>query len=187
MATSSIVFTNSLLLTCVALVLVLLPACTEARFFPTVGSRCKGLISMVTDLGNKIPKSPPSPKAAPSKHQGTNDEPENQASASVSQLESRVFNSGKMPKSPPSPNPAPSRHQATNGKPAPPSERQGTIEQPTHESWLTSDFQFNSVAADLGKTGWSPPSPMPALRIGQEIIEQPIQQSVKSKCINPRK
>ncbi|KAK8704662.1 hypothetical protein V6N13_048279 [Hibiscus sabdariffa] len=131
---------------------------------------------MVTDLGNKIPKSPPSPKPAPSKHQGTNDEPENQASASVCQLESRVFNSGKMPKSPPSPNPAPSRRQATNGQPAAPSEHQGTIEQPTCESWSTPDFQFNSVAADLGKTGWSPLSPMPALRKGQEIIEQPIQE-----------
>ncbi|KAK8572696.1 hypothetical protein V6N13_048278 [Hibiscus sabdariffa] len=133
MATCSIIVTKCLVLTCVALALGLLPACTQARFFPAaaVGSTCKGLISMVTDLGNKIPESPPSPELAPSKHQGTN--------------------------------PAPSR-------------RQGTTEQPTRESWSTPDFQFNSVAVDLGKTGWSPPSPKPAPRKGQEIIEQLIQE-----------
>ncbi|KAK8681436.1 hypothetical protein V6N13_053839 [Hibiscus sabdariffa] len=121
MATSSIIVTKCLLLTCVAL--ALLPACSQARFFPAaaVGSTCKGLISMVTDLGNKIPESPPSPELAPSKHQGT-------------------------------------------------------IEQPTQESWSTPDFQFNSVAVDFGKTGWSPPSPKPAPRKGQEIMEQLIQE-----------
>ncbi|GMI78628.1 hypothetical protein HRI_001532100 [Hibiscus trionum] len=126
MATSSIIVTISLLLTYVALVLVLLPACTQARFFPT---------------------------------------------ASVSQLESMVFNFGKIAKSPPPPSPAPSRHQATNEQPAPPSKRQGTIERPTQQSWSGADFQLNSMAADLGKTGWSPTSPK-----GKEIMEQLIQQ-----------
>ncbi|GMI78629.1 hypothetical protein HRI_001532200 [Hibiscus trionum] len=178
MATSSIIVTISLLL--------LLPACTQARFFP---SACNGFISMVTDLGNKTPKSPPSLNPAPPKHQRTNDEPENQASASDSHLQSMVFNSGKIPKSPPSPSPATPRHHATNGLPAaqqifesmapprsPPTKRQGTIEQPTQESWWTPDFRFNSMAVGLGKTGGSPPSPNPAPRKGQEIIEQLVQQ-----------
>ncbi|XP_039050198.1 uncharacterized protein LOC120191290 [Hibiscus syriacus] len=108
MATSSIFVTTCLL------VLSLLPPCTPARSFPTgaVGSTCNGLISMVTDLGKKIPKSPPSPSLAPSKHQGT-------------------------------------------------------IEQPTQQSWSTPDFQFNPTATDL---------PTPAPPKDQEIIEQLIQQ-----------
>ncbi|KAK8972544.1 hypothetical protein V6N11_051209 [Hibiscus sabdariffa] len=114
--------TTSSLLTCVALVLGLLPPCTHARSFPFPAANnilfstttYNGFISMPTDLVKKTPKSPPSPKPAPSKHQATNGEPAKQAPGSVLQLQSTtVFNFGKTPRSPPSPKAAPSKHQGT--------------------------------------------------------------------------
>ncbi|KAK8548209.1 hypothetical protein V6N13_054986 [Hibiscus sabdariffa] len=169
MATASIFITTSLLLTCVALVLGLLPPCTQARSFqfPTTFN---GFISMATDLEKKTPKSPPSPKPAPSKHQATDGEPAKQAPGLVLQLQSTtVFNFGKTPRSPPSPKAAPSKHQ-------------GTIEQPSQQSWTTTThFQFNSMEGDRGKRPRSPPSPKPAPSKAHEMIEQPMQQQTSSQ------
>ncbi|KAL4313083.1 hypothetical protein GQ457_01G024460 [Hibiscus cannabinus] len=91
MATASIFMTTSSLLTCVALVLGLLPPCTHARSFPFPPAN--NIMFSTTDLLKKTPKSPPSPK-----HQATNGEPAKQAPGSVLQLQSTtVFNFGKTP------------------------------------------------------------------------------------------
>ncbi|XWS20563.1 hypothetical protein CRYUN_Cryun31cG0112700 [Craigia yunnanensis] len=76
------------------------------------GSPCNSLISMFTNFG-KTPKSPPSPKPAPPKNQGTIEQPINQRPPPDFHFKSMFSNFRKTPKSPPSPKPAPSKHQGT--------------------------------------------------------------------------
>ncbi|XVF74873.1 hypothetical protein PTKIN_Ptkin13bG0145700 [Pterospermum kingtungense] len=124
-------------------------------------SLCDSLIHIFTDFG-KTPKSPPSPRPAPSKHQGTIEQPIQQRSPPYFQFKSMSIELGKTPKSPPSPRPAPSKHQ-------------GTMEQTIQQS-SSPDFQYKSMSTELRKTTNSPPSPKPSSSKHQGIIKQPIQQ-----------
>ncbi|XP_021298453.1 extensin-like [Herrania umbratica] len=110
--------------------LELVSSCSE-------GIPCSSLISLSANFG-KIPKSPPSPNPAPSKHQGDLEQPVQQRSSPEFQLISMFTNFGKTPKSPPSPKPAPSKHQ-------------GIIKQPTQQK-SRPDFQLISTFTNLGKT-----------------------------------
>ncbi|XWS20560.1 hypothetical protein CRYUN_Cryun31cG0112300 [Craigia yunnanensis] len=153
---TSINITSSLLLTCLAL-LGLLATVAQARPLPSKNSHDKFMvIIMVNNVGRstltetreitgnddcdhiaefsikgKTPKSPPSPKPAPSKHQGTIEQPIQQRSSSPDfQFKSMSTDFGKTPQSPPAPKLAPSKHQ-------------GIIEQPIQQR-SPPDFQIAS-------------------------------------------